>query len=152
MTRARRRPAVTALVESGRLQEIAADQDEARDLLDQAETHLRSAERLLDDDPAAAYQLAYDAARKATSADMLANGLRTRSDRPGAHAATVLYAEATFVDIADADSLASFDQMRRQRNRTEYGAAIVGREQRLADLGHARELVRAVRSRFAAAQ
>lgn len=48
---------------------------------------------------------------------------------------------------ADADALASFDQMRRTRNRSEYGALSVSASQLEADLTHARSIVAAVRGR-----
>ena len=143
-----RRPSVADLLREGRLEEISADRDEARDLLSNAVTHLKSAERLLDDDPAGAYQLLYDAARKATAADMLAHGYRAKSDRPGAHAAVVLYAEDALGGTADPEALANFDRMRRSRNRTEYGPAAVGRAQAEADLEHARAIVQSVSARL----
>ena len=104
------------------------------------------------DDPAGAYQLLYDAARKATAADMLVFGYRAKSDRPGAHAAVVMYAEEALARDASADALANFDRMRRKRNRTEYGSAIVTRVELDADLDHAREIVRAVEGRLQAKQ
>src|SRR5712691_7662011 len=123
---AKGKPSVDDLLAQGRLEQIAADAAEARDLLRHAETHLVSAATLETDDPAGAYQLVYDAARKAVSADMLARGLRTKSDRPGAHAAVVLYAEEALGDDADAEALANLDRMRRNRNKTEYGAMTLG--------------------------
>ena len=132
----------------GRLEVIAADAEEANDLLLHAEKHLDSAKRLIADDRAGAYQLLYDAARKAAAADMLAAGYRAKSDRPGAHAAVVLYAEEALAGEADADALASFDQMRRTRNRSEYGALSVSASQLQADLTHARAIVAAVRGRL----
>jgi hypothetical protein len=79
---------------------------------------------------------------------MLAAGYRAKSDRPGAHAAVVLYAEEALAGEADADALASFDQMRRTRNRSEYGALSVSASQLQADLTHARAIVAAVRGRL----
>jgi hypothetical protein len=146
----RRRPSIADLLSQGPLERIAADCDEAREILSTAEKHLLSAERLLSDDPAGAYQLLYDAARKATSADMLANGYRAKSDRPGAHAAVVLYAEEALRTSGDPEALQNFDRMRRSRNRTEYGPLAVGRAQVETDLGHARSIVRAVSTRLQA--
>src|SRR2546426_4677557 len=116
----RSRTALADLLADGRLERIQADGEEALELLDHAQAHLSSAEKLLDDDPAGAYQLLYDAARKATAADMLAAGYRAKSDRPGAHAAVVAYAEEALAGTADSEALANFDRIRRNRNRTEY--------------------------------
>jgi hypothetical protein len=136
------------MVADGRLEVIAPDADEAGDLLAHAERHLESARRLLADDRAGAYQLLYDAARKAAAADMLVAGYRAKSDRPGAHAAVVLYAEEALAGDADDQALASFDQMRRTRNRSEYSSLNVGAAQLEADLEHARTIVSAVRARL----
>lgn len=138
---------VADLLAQGRLERVAPDDLEARDLLAHAERHLRSARLLLADDPAGAYQLLYDAARKAVWADMLANGLRARADMPGAHAAVVAYAHDALAGRADARSLARFDGMRRARNRSEYGGVTLGRAQIEADLAHAARIVEAVRAR-----
>ena len=143
-----RKPSIEDLVREGRLEQIEADRDEAHDLIEHAERHVASAERLIGDDPAGAYQLLYDAARKATAADMLANGYRAKSDRPGAHSTVVLYAEEALEDDTGPDALENFDRMRRTRNRTEYGALTVGRKQIEGDLEHARTIVRSVRARL----
>jgi hypothetical protein len=145
---ARRRPTIADLVTAGRIERIQADADEAQELLRHARAHLASARKLCDDDPAGAYQLLYDAARKATAADMLASGYRARSDRPGAHAAVVIYAEEALAGEGDERAIASFDRMRRTRNRAEYGAAVIGRAQLHADLEHAHEIVRTATARM----
>ena len=130
------------------MERIQEDREEADDLLGHAETHLRSAKKLLGEDPEGAYQLLYDAARKATAADRLAQGYRAKSDQPGAHATVVLYAEEALAQVADGEALANFDRMRRSRNRTEYGSMTVGSSQVEADLEHARAIVEAVRQRL----
>lgn len=132
----------------GRLDAVPADVEEARDALAHAERHLASARRVVDDDPAGAYQLLYDAARKAAASHMLANGLRARNVA-GAHAAVVVYAEEALAGSADERALARFDEMRRARNRSEYGSLTLGRAQIAADLEHAAEIVRAVRAALA---
>jgi hypothetical protein len=143
-----RKPSIEDLVRAGRLERIEPDGGEAEDLIEHAERHVASAERLIEDDPAGAYQLLYDAARKATAADMLANGYRAKSDRPGAHWAVVLYAEEALQGDAGHEALANFDRMRRTRNRTEYGALTVGRKQLESDLEHACTIVRSARARL----
>jgi hypothetical protein len=82
----------------------------------------------------------------------LAAGYRAKSNRPGAHAAIVAYAEEALAGHADEDAIANFDRMRRARNRTEYGAVAVGRAQLVADLADASEIVRAVAVRLRGSQ
>lgn len=139
-----RRPTVRELMEAGRLESMAPDETEARDLLAHAKAHLESARAISATDPAGAYQLAYDAARKAAAAVMAADGVRTKSNQPGAHAAVVLYAEEVLGGHADEEALGAFDQMRRSRNRAEYGGVTVGADQLAADIEHAKSLVDAV--------
>jgi hypothetical protein len=134
---------IAELLLERRLERVAADRDEAKALLEHAQSHLRSATKILGDDVPGAYQLAYDAARKAVAAHMAANGYRARSDRPGAHAAVVVYAEEALDGEAREESLQHFDRMRRVRNRLEYGGVTVGRAQVENDLAHAKEIVRA---------
>src|SRR5918912_3076769 len=98
-------PTIAELVASGRLERIAPDTNEARALVAHAEAHLRSASMILDADPVGAYQLAYDAARKAVAADMAAAGYRVKADRPGAHAAVVADATEALVSEGRADGL-----------------------------------------------
>jgi hypothetical protein len=114
-------PTIAELLASGRLEQLPPDEHEAGDLLHHAEAHLESAARVGASDPTGAYQLAYDAARKAVAADMAASGYR-----------------------AKAASLSRLDGMRRLRNRAEYGGMTIGATQLAADLEHAREVVRAV--------
>lgn len=134
-------PTIAELTATGRLEVIAADHDEAADLIEHAKRHLASAKAIADSDPAGAYQLLYDAARKAAAAHMAASGIRAKSDVPGAHAAVVAYAQEAFAGTADAAALASFDRMRRSRNRSEYGGVTVSGRQAAADLGHAAAIV-----------
>jgi hypothetical protein len=141
-------PTITDLLAQGRLERIDVDLQEARDLVRHAHAHLESAAAIMDRDPAGAYQLAYDAARKAVVADMSANGYRARADRSGAHMAVVDYAEEALADTANAAALQRFDRMRRLRNRAEYGGVTVGRAQVVSDLRQSMEIVRAVEVRL----
>lgn len=143
------RNSIAALLAEGRLAGVTPDTAEARQMLAQAEAHLRTAAAAAADDPAGAYQLLYDAARKAAAADMLANGYRVKADRPGAHAAVVAYAQEALSGEADENALQNFDRMRRHRNRSEYGAATPTQRQVDADLAHARAIVNAVVTRLA---
>src|SRR5919201_6741460 len=79
------------LLDAGFLEEVAPHGEDALLRLGEAERHLASAEQIAASDPNGAFQLAYDAARKAVTAHMLARGLRV-TNRPGAHATTGRYA------------------------------------------------------------
>lgn len=139
--------AVEALISQGRLERVSADRQVALARLAEAERHLVSATRLMDDDLIGAYVLLYDAARKAIDAHMLANGLRA-VNRVGAHEAVARYAEAVFARSRHRDAVARFDRMRRTRNRAEYGAWHVGSTVVVADLAHAHEILEAVKAKL----
>jgi hypothetical protein len=70
-----------------------------------------------------------------------------RATRPGAHAAVVAYAEEALAGDAESTALANFDQMRRSRNRSEYGGVTLSAAQVKADLESARAIVDGVRKR-----
>jgi hypothetical protein len=130
---------IERLLRVGRIERVEADPAAARDKLREAGRHLDSAAEIADTDPAGAYALVYDAARKAIDAHMLAAGYRASKNRPGAHEATARYAS-----MALGDDARPFDRMRRNRNRSEYGVWDVGRSTLEADLEHARRIVHAV--------
>ena len=67
---------VTYLIEQRHLQRVAADPDIAGALVASARRHVESAHRTADNDPKAAYSLAYDAARKSATALLSHQGLR----------------------------------------------------------------------------
>jgi hypothetical protein len=94
--------------------------------------------------PRARFQLAYDAARKAIGAHMLANGLRAHPRAQiGAHVVVGKYAETELTEARDA--VAEFDRMRRRRNRTEYGVAQIQQAELQTAMAHAAAIVAAVR-------
>jgi hypothetical protein len=80
--------------------------------------HLISAEQLADDDPAGAFQMAYDASRKACSALLAAQGLRATSR--GGHIAVRDVALGQFGHGSHGRVLRDFDAMRRRRKDAEY--------------------------------
>ncbi len=135
---------IDALVRDGRLERVEADTAAARTKLDEARRHLDSAQLIADADPAGAYALLYDAARKAVDAHMLASGYRVSKSRLGAHEATARYASAVLGGGRHGDDARRFDGMRRNRNRLEYGAWEVGRSTLEADLRHAHGIAAAV--------
>lgn len=138
-----------ALVKEGRLEPVEADTGAVRDKLEEAKLHLDSAVLIAETDPAGAYSLLYDAARKAVDAHMLMSGYRVSKSRLGAHEATARYASSVLGSGPHGESARRFDRMRRNRNRSEYGAWQIGRSTLEADLGHARQIVEAVEERLA---
>jgi hypothetical protein len=133
-----------SLIKEGRIERVEADTTAARDRLGEARLHLDSAVLIAETDPAGAYSLLYDAARKAVDAHMLMSGYRVSRSRLGAHEATARYASSMLGSGPHGESARRFDRMRRNRNRSEYGAWQIGRSTLEADLGHARAIVEAV--------
>jgi hypothetical protein len=134
---------VAQLLKEGRLEQVPADIKAAWSRVDEAKTHLKSSAALATTDASLAYLALYDAARKAVSAHMQANGYRA-TNRTGAHQAVALYAEATIATGKVKSHVDAFDRMRRVRNRSEYGSQIIGEQMLATDLDHAREIVAAV--------
>jgi hypothetical protein len=124
---------------------VPADDQAARTLLVEADRHLASAETISGADPNGAYALLYDAARKAVTAQLLMRGLRV-TNRPGAHATVVRYAEVAVGKGSQAGHVENLDRIRRERNRSEYGVRIFGRAQVASDLAHAKGIVAAVKA------
>jgi hypothetical protein len=134
---------IAQLVAQGRLEGIAADLTAAWNRIDEAKTHLESSATLASTDTSLAYVALYDAARKALTAHMQANGYRA-TNRTGAHQAVGLYAEATIATGNAKPHIDAFDRMRQIRNRSEYGSQIIGQQMLSTDLHHAREIIAAV--------
>jgi len=135
---------IEALVRDGRVESVEADPAAARLKLEEARRHLASASLLVDTDPAGAYSLLYDAARKAIDAHMLSSGYRVSKSRLGAYEAMARYAVAALGSGRRGEAARRFDRMRRNRNRSEYGVWQVGRSTLGSDLGHAQAIVEAV--------
>jgi HEPN domain-containing protein len=106
---------VTHLIEQRQLQRVVADPEIASALLASARRHVESARRTADDDPEAAYSLAYDAARKSATALLAHQGLRPST--AGGHIAVVDVMRTQFPGVP---GLASLDRLRRRRNQAEY--------------------------------
>jgi len=103
----------------GLLQDIAPDPTAVARLLDDAHRHLATARLAVrGSDLAGAYQLAYDAARKACTAVLAARGLRVRGS--GAHANLILLLQELYASAPGAEALEPLDRMRRTRNTAEY--------------------------------
>lgn len=134
---------VAVLLAAGRLERVPADAATALARLERAEQHLVTAATLVGQDNEVAYGSLYDAARKAITAHMLAQGLRARATG-GAHEAVGVYGVERVADPTG--SINEFQQLRRRRNRSEYDDAVLGEQDVRTDLAHARNIVAAVRA------
>lgn len=94
---------------------VPPDPAGAAALLGAATKHLSAARAIITIDTRGGYVLAYDAARKSITAHMLDDGLAASSGQ-GAHTVVGEYGERLGDPAFDA-----FEQMRRNRNRSEYG-------------------------------
>ena len=113
------RSEVEMMIVSGEIERVHPDRNAADKLLDEARSHLRSVDAIVDSDAAGAYSLLYDAARKALAAVLENEGLRATSR--GGHLA-VYRAVRAQLDPPMGRTLQPFDRMRRRRNAVEYGA------------------------------
>ena len=109
---------VDEMVERGELERVEPDSDAAEAALEEARRHIQSARAIAGADPNGAFQLAYDAARKAVAAHMRRHGYRVRRGE-GGHALTARY----LAEALDDEHGRRLDAMRRRRNRSEYGSA-----------------------------
>lgn len=115
---------VAKLVDEGVIRPAEADLRGARTELATARVHLETAAAIASRDPAAAYAIAYDAARKAIAAHMRARGLRVGKG-PGAHTRISVYAAAALDGHGIDEQLERYDELRRVRNQSEYDALLV---------------------------
>lgn len=112
---------VAALITARRLETVPADIATARQRLERAREKLATATKIASLDVEVAYVTAYDAARIAVTAHMLAAGYRVRATT-GAHEAVGIYAEASI----STPSAREFQRMRRRRNKAEYDDIVIG--------------------------
>jgi hypothetical protein len=106
------------------IEPVEADHLMGMQWIEDARRHLQAAQAVEPIDPAGAYVLAYDAARKSVAAVLLMTGHRVTS-RPGSHQALALFAR-TLAQDADEPALDHLDRLRRNRNRSEYGSRNFG--------------------------
>lgn len=109
------RAEIDRLIAQGRLSKVAANRDLADSYLQAARSHVLSATVLSGSDPEGAFQLAYDAARKALAAILVNQGLRAGGQ--GAHL-TIYEAVRAQLDPPKGKEIRLFDWMRRLRNST----------------------------------
>lgn len=110
-----RRALFRGALPEGHLQETQTGPKDAFHELGIAELHLTSSDSISVNDPVGAYQLSYEAARKAIQALLMADGLRITS--AGGHYAFVKIAESGF---SYAMEWRHFRTMRQIRNKAEY--------------------------------
>ncbi|MEV4243518.1 hypothetical protein AB0J63_08930 [Streptosporangium canum] len=111
------RDRIDAMLTSGQLERVPPSREHADTLLTQADRHIQLARSGFTTDPTGAYQLLYDASRKALASILENQGLRATSR--GGHLA-VLEAVTAQLDPPLGQALRSFDRMRRRRNSAEY--------------------------------
>jgi hypothetical protein len=114
------RATIDGMIARGELERVPASRAHADSLLAQAHQHLASAQAIAASDATGAYQLVYDAARKALAAVLENQGLRATSR--GGHIA-VLDAVSAQLDPPLGTILRPVDRLRRRRNQAEYPAA-----------------------------
>jgi HEPN domain-containing protein len=130
------------LVASGRAQRVPQDAAAQERLLEDADLHLSTAGGALKNgDLAGAYQLAYDAARKALTALLNSEGLRTKG--LGSHMSTIEIASELFP--GSATSFERLDRLRRTRNESEYSGHFFDPNEVARDIGIASSIVGSAR-------
>ena len=118
MSWTRGRADVEQLITDGELERVRPSVEVADRLIADASAHVSLASKGIEEDPAGALQLCYDAARKAATALLAAQGLRATTR--GGHIAVI---DAVRVQFNDEGGMAIFGRLhalRRRRNRTEY--------------------------------
>jgi hypothetical protein len=135
------RAEVEDLLRSGSLQRVTPDREAARQLIQTAQQHLKSAGAVSDDDPEAAIALLYDACRKACSGLLETQGLRATSQ--GGHIAVREAVMAQFGGSTGGNVLKALERLRRRRNDMEYpdSASSVDASEVGEALERAREIV-----------
>jgi hypothetical protein len=114
------RDTLDGMLARGELERVPASRTHADLLISQARQHLQSVHAIVALDPAGAYQLLYDAARKALNAVLENQGLRATSR--GGHIAVFDAVSAQLVPPLGT-ILRPFDRLRRRRHQAEYPVA-----------------------------
>lgn len=118
MTWERGRADIERLITDGELERVTPSDQVASRLLADADAHIGLASKGIEDDPAGALQLSYDAARKASAALLAVQGLRATTR--GGHIAVIDAVKAQFNDRGGMEVFGRLHPLRRRRNRTEY--------------------------------
>ncbi len=107
---------IRSLLEPKELKSIVADPSSCQAHIDRARQHLNAAEMAANLDPAAAVQLAYDAARKALNAILSLVGLKVH-ERAGSHGSYIRLSKLTYLDQ---EIWIGLEELKKLRNRAEY--------------------------------
>jgi hypothetical protein len=113
------RDEIEGFLAAGELERVEVDLDGAKRVLADCRRHLDSVAEIKDTDPLGGFQLLYDAARKAATALLQAQGLRPTTD--GSHVAVRDSMLVQFGDLSGGDIFRHFDRLRRRRRDSEYG-------------------------------
>lgn len=139
------------LQKKGRLQTIPVDVARAERLLDDARKHLSTAATAIDSgDLAGAYQLGYDAATKALTALLALDGLRLKGE--GAHANLITLIQEKYAAVDGVLAVAKLDRLRRTRNEAEYRGYWFDRDEVIADLLVASQVISFVEAAWPSAE
>ena len=103
-----------------RLDRVKADMPAAGTRINDARATLKAVRKISADSPTLAISGCHDAARKAVTAHMVANGYRPKSGE-GAHRIVVDYARVVLSGVLTADDVDALDSLRRDRADAEYG-------------------------------
>jgi hypothetical protein len=114
----RGRATIERLLGTRELEQVQPSPVTATRLIESAAAHLRLAEKGVDDDPDGAFQLGYDAARKACTALLAVQGLRATSH--GGHVAVQEAIREQFGGTGGMPVFGQLSRLRRLRNATEY--------------------------------
>ena len=114
----RGRADIERLLADGELERVVPSAAVASRLIADAEAHVALASKGVEDDPAGALQLSYDAARKASAALLAIQGLRATTR--GGHIAVIDAVRAQFNDRGGMEIFGRLHRLRRRRNTTEY--------------------------------
>lgn len=121
MTWERGQTEVERIIREGGLERVEPSSDMAARLIAEADAHLRLSKKGVDDDPAGALQLAYDAARKACAALLAVQGLRATTQ--SGHRALSDAAQFQFDDRGGVTVFGRLNRLRRRRHASEYPSA-----------------------------
>ena len=121
MTWERGREVIDRLLRDRELDRVTPNRRVAERLLADASAHTASARLIASGDPAGAYQLGYDAARKAAIALLAVQGLRATSR--GRHVAVQDAVQGQFGGAGGHRAFGAFGRLRRRRNDSEYPEA-----------------------------
>lgn len=111
---------ITEAVATGRLQRLQPSMAAAGEMINQACTHVRSAELIVANDPTLSISACHDAARQAISAHIRAAGYRVTAEA-GAHRLVIDYAKVVLAGVIPAADVTALDDLRRDRHTAEYG-------------------------------